>query len=136
MNEAENGLPKWHSKSRKRPHACLLQRQNGNKKRVLKIPSLPMTVTLAVSKHACIEQQKVYACFGPPPHTNLIFLFHFLGGFDADRNQNDLRVSSSIVVISFRRTNPNIFIVDSRIIVIIHIIIIHYRMFHKECIKV
>ncbi|KAG5001288.1 hypothetical protein JHK87_022360 [Glycine soja] len=52
MNEAENGLPKWHSKSRKRPHACLLQRQNGNKKRVLKIPSLPMTVTLAVSKHA------------------------------------------------------------------------------------
>lgn len=34
-----------------------------------------MTVTLAVSKHACIEQQKVYACFGPP-HTQT-FSFSF-----------------------------------------------------------
>jgi len=71
-----------------------------------------MTVTLAVSKHACMKQQKAYACFGPP-HTNPFFLSQFLQIFDTQRNQNYLRVLSSIVVTSFTTTKPNIFIAQN-----------------------
>jgi hypothetical protein len=45
MNEVENGKAKWykntkHYKDHTRMQTCNFERQNGNKKRILKIPSL------------------------------------------------------------------------------------------------
>lgn len=48
-----------------------------------------------------------------PPHKHPFFLSQFLQLFHTERNQNDLRVLSSIVVTSFTRTKPNIFIAQN-----------------------